>query len=401
MMHQRTLVLTGIILALSLALMATAQAKKPTPPTDPPSGGGDLTAQQSLGERLFKDTNLSDPHGQSCQSCHDPDAGFADPVGSLPVSEGANAGLFGTRNAPSAGYVAFTPTFTTKRGIQGGQFWDGRAADLAEQARGPFLNPVEMASSREQVLAEVEASDYSQDFLEVCGGSAFNPQEVEASYICLSEAIAAYESTAIFSPFTSKFDAIQAGTATYTAQEKAGWDLFTGNAKCAHCHLVKVGAGSPILFTDFKYHNVGLPVNQDVFDLIGSEFTDFGLGGPDHLNDPQDYGQFKDPHLRNIDLTAPYMHNGVLLTLKEVVHFYNTRDVLPLCNSELGNQDPDFGTDCWAEPEFPETMDSSFLGNLNLTADEEDAIVAFLCTLTDGYSLSDGYAGITRSEDCQ
>jgi cytochrome c peroxidase len=80
------------------------------------------------------------------------------------------------------------------------------------------------------------------------------------------------------------------------------------------------------------------------------------------------------------------MHNGVLWTLKEVVHFYNTRDVLPLCDPELGNTDPGFGTTCWAEPEIPETMDSSFLGNLNLTDDEEDAIVAFLETLTDGYT---------------
>jgi cytochrome c peroxidase len=80
------------------------------------------------------------------------------------------------------------------------------------------------------------------------------------------------------------------------------------------------------------------------------------------------------------------MHNGVLLTLKQVVHFYNTRDVWPLCDPALGNTDPEFGLTCWAAPEIPETMDSSFLGNLGLTNAEEDAIVAFLETLTDGYT---------------
>jgi cytochrome c peroxidase len=344
-----------------------------------------MTAQQKLGEFLFKDTNLSEPSGQSCQSCHDPAFGFADPDTGLPVSEGAIPGRFGTRNSPSAGYVAFTPTFSTKRGIVGGQFWDGRAPDLAAQARGPFLNPVEMANTTKgQVIGKVQISGYASSFTQVCGSNAFLPANVEASYVCLSAAIAAYEGSKVFSPFTSKFDAVRAGKATFTASEQRGWELFTGNAKCAHCHIAKVGTGSPILFTDFKYHNVGLPENRDVSDLVGAASIDLGLGG--FLNDPQQYGKFKDPHLRNIEKTPPYMHNGVLLTLKDVVHFYNTRDVWPLCESQLGNQDPEFGVTCWAEPEIPETMDSSFLGNLNLTNTEEDAIVAFLRTLTDGYT---------------
>jgi len=106
------------------------------------------------------------------------------------------------------------------------------------------------------------------------------------------------------------------------------------------------------------------------------------LGGV--LNDPKEDGRFKTPHLRNIELTAPYMHNGVLKTLKEVVHFYNTRDVLPHCSNKL---DPGFGLTCWAPPEVPENMDSSFLGDLGLTDEEEDAIVAFMLTFTDGYIL--------------
>ena len=381
MKRNQTLILFGCSLFLSFAMATAVQARKPPPPTDPPSGGGELTDQQILGEFLFEDLDLSEPSGQSCESCHDPAAGFADPDTDLPVSEGVIPDRFGTRNSPSAGYVAFTPTFTTKRGVKGGQFWDGRAADLAAQARGPFLNPVEMANTTKgQVIGKVQGSGYASLFNQVCGSSA----TVDATYVCLSAAIAAYEGTKVFSPFTSKFDAVQAGTATFSAQEQRGWELFTGNAKCAHCHIAKVGAGSPILFTDFKYHNVGLPQNRDVFDLVGAVSIDLGLGG--FLNDPLQYGKFKDPHLRNIEKTPPYMHNGVLLTLKDVVHFYNTRDVWPLCDSQLGNQDPEFGVTCWAEPEIPETMDSSFLGNLNLTNAEEDAIVAFLKTLTDGWS---------------
>lgn len=385
MISKQTLVLFGTSLLLSFAMASGVQARKPAPPTDPPSGGGEVTAQQQLGKFLFEDTNLSEPRGQSCESCHHPTAGFADPDDSLPVSDGASGLLFGTRNSPSAGYTAFTPAFTTKRGIQGGQFWDGRAVDLVEQAGGPFLNPVEMANtSKAQVVGKIESATYAPLFIEVCGSRAFDAANVESSYACLSSAIAAYEGTAVFSPFTSKFDAVQAGTATFTAEEQRGYDLFTGNAKCAHCHTVKVGAGSPILFTDFEYHNLGLPENRDVFELVGKAEIDLGLGGV--LNDPQQYGKFKDPHLRNIAVTPPYMHNGVLLTLKQVVHFYNTRDVWPLCDPALGNQDPEFGLTCWAAPEIPETMDSSFLGNLGLTDEEEDAIEAFLETLTDGYT---------------
>jgi cytochrome c peroxidase len=382
MTPHRTLRLIGSSLILIFIMTMGAQAKKPQDPPPPPPG--ELTSQEELGRLLFEDTNLSTPVGQSCKSCHDPDFGFVDPVNVLtgtPVSEGVVPGRFGNRNSPSAGYAAFIPNFTTKRGIQGGQFWDGRASDLAAQARGPFLNPGEMNNTTSgQVIGKIELSGYAGLFDEVCGPNAF--ANVDASYVCMSEAIAAYESTEVFSPFTSKFDAEQAGDYSFTPQEQRGWELFTGNAKCGHCHTAKVGGGNPVLFTDHKYHNLGLPENKHVTDLVGAYAKDLGLGG--FLNDPQQDGKFKDPHLRNIELTPPYMHNGVLETLEDVVHFYNTRDVLPECDPEKGNLDPGFGDTCWAAPEIPDTMDSSFMGNLNLTDAEEDAIVAFMLTLTDG-----------------
>jgi len=339
-----------------------------------------LTPQEELGSFLFLDANLSEPAGQSCSSCHDPATGFAEPDQNLPVSEGVIVGRFGTRNSPSAAYALFFPEFTLKKGILGGQFWDGRAANLTEQAKGPFLNPVEMNNtSKAQVLGKIQLSSYAALFEQVCGPDAFAPENVETSYHCMAEAIAAFESTEDFRRFDSKFDLFEAGLVELTLQEELGMDLYSGKAKCGHCHPAKAGGNNPVLFTDFKFHNLGLPKNSE-FPFDPNAPPDLGLGG--FLNDPKQDGRFKSPHLRNIALTPPYMHNGVLKTLKQVVHFYNTRDVLPLCGTNL---DPGFGTTCWAPPEVPENMDSSFLGDLGLTEAEEDAIVAFMLTFTDGY----------------
>ena len=358
------------------------------------SGAHAQTPQQELGRKLYFDTNLSEPAGQGCVSCHDPAFGFADPVSVLtgmPVSQGIVPGRFGQRNSPTTAYAVFSPFFTLQNGIQGGQFWDGRAADLAAQARRPFLNPAEMNNlAPGQVIGKIQASPfeggYAALFEQVCGPNAFAPESVGRAYACVARAIAAFEATATLRPLTSKFDAVQAGLASFTAQEQEGLDLFTGKGKCAGCHVVNAGGGKPPLFTDFRYHNVGLPENRKVFQLVGAPFTDLGLGG--FRNDPAQNGKFKNPHLRNVSLTAPYMHNGVLTGLKQVVHFFNTRDLLPKCDPALGNLDPGFGVSCWPAPEIPSTMDSSLVGDLGLTDADEDAMVAFLLTLTDGWMAS-------------
>ena len=336
-----------------------------------------LTDQEQLGRFLYFDENLSINQNQACASCHLPAAGFADPDQHLPVSEGSIAGKFGSRNSPSASYAAFFPEFTLKRGIQGGQFWDGRAANLTEQAKGPFLNPVEMAMpNKAAVLLAVESSPmgYSQLFLQVCGQNAFEDASngvqpgIENAYNCLADSIAIFERTEELSPFTSKFDAVEAGQAVFTAVEEEGFDLFTGRAKCAHCHSLGGGKDKTV-FTDFKFHNIGVPSNPEMISLAGLplDFKDPGLGGA--LNDPKENGRFKTTHLRNVELTPPYMHNGVMKTLKEVVHFYNTRDI-------AGE---------WPEPEISENLDSKFVGDLGLTDTEENAIVEFMKTLNDGY----------------
>ena len=191
-----------------------------------------LTNIEQLGKSLYFDTNLSEPAGQSCASCHDPAAGFADPDQNLPVSEGVIPGRFGGRNSPVAAYATFTPLFTLSGGVQGGQFWDGRARDLAAQARGPFLNPVEMNNtSRAQVINKILASTYSGLFTQLCGVGT-----IDAQYICMSEAIAAYEGSNELNKFSSRFDAYMAGTIKLTALEEQGRRLFGGAGKCARCH---------------------------------------------------------------------------------------------------------------------------------------------------------------------
>ncbi len=348
------------------------------------------TAQEQLGDDLFNDLELSNPVGQGCVSCHDSGSGFADPDQNLPVSEGAVSGLFGKRNSPSAAYALFFPEFTEKSGIQGGQFWDGRALNLAEQAKAPFLNPVEMNNtSRAEVIGKIALRPYALLFEQVCGPNAFDPDPaiVDASYNCMADAIAAFEMTFIFQEFSSKFDAVEAGMAEFTPLEDQGRRLFSGRGKCGHCHPAKAGGKDPVVFTDFKFHNIGIPSNQEVFRLVGGTFIDLGLGGPDALDDPKEDGRFKTTHLRNVEHTPPYMHNGVLTDLKQVVHFYNTRDVLAECDPALGSDDPGFGIDCWPAPEVPDNLDSSFVGDLRLTDAEEDAIVAFMLTFTDGFLL--------------
>lgn len=329
-----------------------------------------LTDKEELGKLIFFDKNLSVPSegdpGQSCASCHSPDAGFSEPDTDLPVSEGAFLGRFGTRNSPSAAYAVFFPEFNSRKAI-GGQFWDGRESNLTEQAKGPFLNPLEMNNpSKESVILKIAGSAYASNFTGVYGENAF--ADVETAYDYVADAIAAYEGSIELNQFTSKFD-----SGDLTKDERAGRKLFTTKAKCAHCHPVTADKGERVLFTDFNYHNLGLPTNTEVNPETGLRFFPEGfqdLGLWETTGRAKHKGKFKTPHLRNVELTPPYMHNGVLKTLKEVVQFYNTRDV----------------SSVWGPPEVPENMDSKFMGNLGLTDAEEDLIVEYMLTFTDGYT---------------
>ena len=378
----------------------------------------ELTPKEELGKALYFDVNLSEPSGQSCASCHDPDFGFVDPDSDIPVSEGVIPGLFGGRNSPSSAYAMYAPIFhfdATEGLWIGGQFWDGRATGdvlgdpLADQALGPFLNPVEMANaSKAQVIADIKDSSYAYLFEQVWGPESLD--DVESAYDQVALSIAAFERTALFAPFSSKYDfylqaclanggdkddcaqgvgkvAQKTAKTIFDRDEYEGMQLFMGDALCFACHVVDwtddpgnviVPGWSPEglvppMFTDFTFDNLGVPKNTE-YPLPLNAPADLGLGAI--VEDPEENGKFKVMTLRNIDLTAPYAHNGLFKTLKEITHFYNTRDVPGSLQK---------GAD-WAPPEYPDTINTDELANLGLTDEEEDAIVEFMKTLTDGYS---------------
>ncbi len=291
-----------------------------------------LSAEQKLGKKLFFDDSLSSEGNQSCADRHSPASGFADPVATqnAPVSEGSVAGEFGNRNAPTSSYANFIPSFTKKTSTtadgttslyQGGQFLDGRAVDLVEQAKGPFLNPVEMNNNdAAEVVSKVELASYADDFIAVYGATAFD--NVDTAYHNIATAIASFEDSTEMSPFTSKFDAWQKGETSFTNSEERGFELFKGNkAKCANCHTVS-NPPTESLFTDFNYFNIGVPVNFN----NPSKDTDIGLAANPNISAVDvdgERGKFRTPTLRNIAETAPYMHNGVYATLEEVIRHYD------------------------------------------------------------------------------
>lgn len=381
-----------------------------------------MTPLQRLGLNLYFDENLSSPTGQSCASCHDPSFGFVDPDFELPVSEGAMTGEFGGRNSPAAAYAMYAPVryfYEPEQLYIGGQFWDSRATGyvtgdpLADQALGPFLNPVEMHNySETQVIAAVKSSTYADLFEDIWGPRILNNKKTAYEAIALS--IAAFERSALFGQFSSKYDAYLAacvasggdkdncaqGTGAIaesvsvgilTDTEWNGLQLFMDSEKgnCVACHVadwidpatlvdpsgnvlpVQVPFWSPDgtvppVFTDFTYDNLGVPKSEHP--LLADAEVDLGLGAV--VGDPDENGKFKVMTLRNIALTPPYAHNGYFETLEEITNFYNTRD-LPSAN--------------WPAPEYPATVNDNELGDLGLTPAEEAAIVAFMMTLSDGY----------------
>jgi cytochrome c peroxidase len=398
-----------VLLSLGLAITLPAAAL----------AGDALSPEQALGKLLFEDTNLSLRRNQSCATCHSlapatgtvPAPGFVDPVnvsGGTAVSTGSVAGRFGALNAPSAGYAAFSPFFhwDAEEGLYvGGQFWNGRAATLAEQARQPLLNPVEMAMpSAWAVVTRVKQNpEYIKRFRAVYGldlsavparadapADATPPPGALAVFDRTAQAIAAFEKSRSFNRFTSKFDFVLAGRTTLSRLERQGLELFENEkSKCSECHTSKPGKAPdggllPPLFTDFTYDNLGLPRNVNI---PGNPPPDPGLAGHPQIRDTPmaaaERGKHKVMGLRNIAVTAPYGHNGVFRTLEEIVHFYNTRDAKPEVCAD--NTDPRFGKTCWPAPEIGENVNTEELGNLKLSAREEEALVAFMKTLTDGY----------------
>lgn len=367
-------------------------------------------------------------------------------------------GRFGNRRPPTISYTAFLPTGTPTLnsavgGYVGGLFWDGRAPDLVNQATAPFQNPNEMnnvvhnAGSPQLVVSKVAAGPNAALFNQVYGSGSLNQPTAQVfQQIC--EAIAAYEQTPAVSPFTSKYDAYVAGKAQLNPSELNGLRLFSGSmtgrpggpptAKsglCFFCHAIPSDPGNgPDLFTSGVFANTGVPRNPNNpyyfetnaltnplgYNPLGANYVDLGLGGvlypakglPAGNEGPGSDGNgdtlaingtFKTPTLRNVDkrpnplFIKCYNHNGVFKSLKQVVHFYNTRN-LTSAHGEVINFTSEYpylgldGDPKFLEPEVPSPITMinpsgapGNIGNLGLTDQEENDIVNFLQTLSDGY----------------
>ncbi|WP_270730665.1 cytochrome-c peroxidase [Shimia sp. Alg240-R146] len=343
---------------------------------------------EALGEALFHDENLSLNRTQSCATCHDPEFAFVDPRETdarRAVSLGDDGVSLGDRNTPTASYAAFVPRFDREPDgdAEGGLFWDGRANTLEEQAGGPPLNPVEMGMpDKASVVARLkENPDYV-----ISMEALFAPdvlQDAETGYEALTKAIAAFERTDVFASFDSKYDRYLRGETEFSKEEELGRVLFFSEqfTNCAECHQLRNSQTHPKeTFTNYEYHNIGVPVNVEAREVNGAKgSTDKGLLQHPDVTDLDQMGKFRTPTLRNVAVTGPYMHNGVFDDLRTVVLFYNkynSKDPKRQINPETNVK--------WRVPEIMHSLSVEELTDGPALDDKRiDALVAFLRTLTD------------------
>jgi cytochrome c peroxidase len=332
---------------------------------------GDRGAAE-LGKRVFFDPALSHPAGQACADCHAPRVAFRDPESDHSTSNGVLHGRFGVRNAPTLMYARYVPPLHLDPyvgGWAGGLFWDGRGGSLEHQAAGPMLNPVEMNNpDPAAVVATERNAAYADDYRRVFGKTALD--DVDTAFAHVGDALAAFERTPTFAPFSSKYDRFVAGDAQLTDSEQRGLEIF--KRECASCH-------PPPLFTNFGYANLGIPrygnnlfyQNARELNPAGADYIDHGLMTT--VGDPAQDGKFRVPTLRNIARTAPYGHNGYFANLPYFLDFLNTRD----------SRSPDPAVKPWAPPEVAANVDQR-VGHLGLDLRALDDLDKFLETLTDG-----------------
>ncbi len=347
---------------LLLALVVEAGASP-----GPGSGEKDREKQAEaarIGREIFLDDGLSSPRGMSCISCHLPEAAFADPRA---VSPGAVLGRSGRRNAAGLMYAALIPNLDQEDLLeengeqiwvwQGGLFQDGSARTLHEQVRRPFFDHAEMNLGSEAELAgRLRAAGYAgrlkADLTEE--EWADDAKVVHRAYRSLVE----FLKEPMFRPFDARIDDYLAGDEdALSAPEKRGLEVFRGKAKCADCHLLTPSAWPQPLLSDYGYDNLGVPSRGE---------KDPGLGG--HTGVAEEMGRFRAPTLRNVALTAPYFHNGSVATLREVIEFYNKRDLEP------GR---------WGATDYPGTVNRTDLGDLGLSDGEVADLTALMDAFTD------------------
>jgi cytochrome c peroxidase len=373
---------------------------------------------QLLGEKLFFDKNLSDPEGQSCAACHSPETGWTGPDETVNktggVYPGAKSPRFGNRKPNSAAYSTFSPLFNavkTTAGIEfsGGNFWDGRATGhflgnpASDQAQGPFLNPLEQnIENAGKLIQKVNKSEYASLLSKVAKDiwkiDDITKSPIDLQFGIIGIAIAAFESSPKVSPFTSKYDYYVKGEVSLSDREMSGMRLFNGKGRCVICHPAPI-------FTDFKFDNLGVPanpnnpfytmdnsVNPDGASWVDAGLADFLKTRPQYAMFAQEnLGKHQTPTLRNVDkrprpdFVKAYGHNGYFKSIESIVHFYNTRDLVPSSDNKSADQT---SSKSWPKPEVPENVNTTDMGNLGLTPGEEADIVEFLKILSDGYVVN-------------
>jgi cytochrome c peroxidase len=419
------------------ARTALAKGENPCPVrlVRPPSGP--LSTMARLGEAIFHDPSLSASGRLACASCHDPAHHYGPPDDRPVQIGGPDMKAEGARAVPSLVYLEREPPFSVgpdkdeadldqtaslsqmvalARGApravktaattaasaanlvpQGGLFWDGRVDTLQQQAIQPLLNPVEMANpSVAAVAARLRRASYAPLFTLLFGpGILDNPAHL------VSEAMFAVGRYQIedpsFHPYTSKFDAWLEGRARFTPAELRGYVLFNDpdRADCAGCHVDQVGRdGLPPRFTDDQFEALGVPRNRALAIDKDPRFHDLGICGPfrTDMRDQTRYcGMFLTPTLRDVATRRSFFHNGVYHTLREVMDFYDFRDVAP---EKIYPRGPGGRVEKFDDipPRFRANVDvvdpplDRHLGEAPaMTRQDEDDIIAFMRTLTDGY----------------
>jgi cytochrome c peroxidase len=309
---------------LAPGLVRAEQALLGLPPVPVPENNPQTPEKIALGDKLFHDKRFSSTGDVSCATCHDAQKAFTDSP--LKVSEGIQK-LTGTRNAPTVVNSAYFTTF----------FWDGRSPDLEDQSIHPFVNPVEMGLANHEPILEIVRNDpeYAPAFQQVFGKSG---EQITLTEVI--QAIASFERTIVAgdTPFDRWYFAGDGRGMSDAA--KRGFEVFIGQGRCVSCHVIEQ---TQALFTDNRFHNIGVGINdiqQDVPELAGaflkakaegldvdiavltdSKTSELGRFAISEQFD--DMGAFKTSTLRNIALTAPYMHDGSLATLRDVVVHYN------------------------------------------------------------------------------
>ena len=369
------------------------------------------SALRAIGEKIFFDASLSASGNVACATCHNPDHAFG-PANARAVQFGGKDGRqAGLRAVPSLTYLQVVPQFTehyheseddgdasVDAGPTGGLTWDGRVDRGRDQARLPLFSPFEMANESTAALAaRMRQTAYADELRKVVGEHRFADDEAVVAGV--AEALEGFEQDERFYPYSSKYDAYLVGRAKLSPQEARGLALFNDPAKgnCNSCHRSeRSGNATPPQFTDYGLIAIGVPRNRDIPANADPAFFDLGACGPlraDLAGRKEFCGLFKTPSLRNVALRQTFFHNGLLHSLREAVAFYVERDTRPdkwYPRDPSGNVrkfddlPPEYQSNINNEPPFGARRDN----RPALSSSEIDDIVAFLQTLTDGYTAT-------------